>query len=627
MKHHTKLSHLLQGLLSILLGVLVGGGFSWGPSRRLHRGLVSRMSGKHIATTKTSPVRPRKVVTASAAIFVLALMLSASASAQNPANCNANLLDITISRDRLAVRPGETVNYFVIVVNRSEIGVQIGCNTLDVTADFFCPGATGLPDGPSTNLATNVDIPANDFLAVSGPLPCTMPDIDPGTATAGVRGDGTLDDGLLSPFLINKDVAVVVQSCLVQVDKQISCDRGATWVDQGLVFANEGGSQGCTTADGTPILVRYQVHNAGLAPLHACVLTETNTAFGAPASLPTPIAFEGTTAFIPALQTPVCSDALENNEPNTASVSCFCQPDLDPNDKVSASDSADLTCQSSPQLSLTKICADPGPDGTNAITITAAATDADLGFVDCHVSDNIFLDDTSCPADVGSGTAVTVAPADFNLAAGESQIVTGSVGPLAANACNTASITCTVETTGVEVTVDADAVCPAPGEGCFTHTPGFWGNHPAITSQFLNVEVCGVTIDNVLAFSGTSAIEAICSVGRDGEILGPQLTQLVRQCTAAALNIAASGEGGGNCSSEFPNLETQMDACCSAQSACTGFLPPGGFTVNSCIEILDAFNNSIDTLPPFGPFVSPGPADSSACRDARNNGVVVTPAP
>ena len=119
--------------------------------------------------------------------------------------------------------------------------------------------------------------------------------------------------------------------------------------------------------------------------------------------------------------------------------------------------------------------------------------------MDCHVTDTIFLDDPSC-ADpvVGSGTPVTVVPADFDLAAGASQIVTGSVGPLTANACNTATISCTVETTGIVVEADADAVCPAPGEGCFTRTPGFWGNHPAITAQFLNVEVCGVTIDNVL---------------------------------------------------------------------------------------------------------------------------------
>src|SRR4029453_4725101 len=109
----------------------------------------------------------------------------------------------------------------------------------------------------------------------------------PGIATAAVRGTGFLDDGVTSPFLINKDIAVIVQSSLVQVDKKISCDNGVAWVDQGLGFPNESGSQGCTALDPTPtapnptpILVRYQVRNAGLAPLHAGVLTETNTQLG-----------------------------------------------------------------------------------------------------------------------------------------------------------------------------------------------------------------------------------------------------------------------------------------------------------------------------------------------------------
>jgi hypothetical protein len=292
----------------------------------------------------------RTIVTALAVTIAVALLLPAAASAQNPANCNANLLDVTISRDRLTARPGDIVNYTVNIINRSNLGVQIGCNALDVTADFFCPGPTGEADGASTNLFTNLDIPANDALAVFGPFPCVMPDIDPEDATAQVVSTGTLDDGNLSPFLIRKEIVVQIQTCLVQVDKQISCDGGVTWVDAGLVFANEDGTNGCTTTDGTTILVRYQVRNAGLAPLHACVLTETNTAFGAPGSVPTPIAPGATLAFIPAPQAPVCSDSLEDNEPNTASVNCFCQADLNPDDKVSASDSADLTCQSSSQL-------------------------------------------------------------------------------------------------------------------------------------------------------------------------------------------------------------------------------------------------------------------------------------
>jgi hypothetical protein len=151
-----------------------------------------------------------KVVTATAAILVLALMLPTSASAQESANCNANLLllGVTISRDELAARPGEIVNFTVNVINRSVIDAQIGCNALDVTADFFCPGPTGEADGASTNLFTNLDIPANDALAVFGPFPCAMPDIDPGMAFAGVVSTGNLNDSVTSPFLIEKTVAV-----------------------------------------------------------------------------------------------------------------------------------------------------------------------------------------------------------------------------------------------------------------------------------------------------------------------------------------------------------------------------------------------------------------------------------
>jgi hypothetical protein len=180
--------------------------------------------------------------------------------------------------------------------------------------------------------------------------------------------------------------------------------------------------------------------------------------------------------------------------------------------------------------------------------------------------------------------------------------------------------------TGSVVNADQNnTAAPVPGEGCLLRTPGFWGNHPHITSLFLPLPVCGVVLDTVEAGSGTSATEAICSVGRDGQILGPQLTQLVRQCTAALLNVAASASGGGNCPGDFPPLTSLLNGCCDAQSVCTGD-PVAGLTIQSCIDQLDAFNNSPDTLPPFDPFVSPGPADPSLCQASRNNGVVVTPA-
>jgi hypothetical protein len=454
-----------------------------------------------------------------------------------------------------------------------------------------------------------------------------MPDPPSGLGTSRVTASGDLQSLDPTPFTISRDLTVTIQSCLVKVDKQVSCDGGVTWVDPGLVFANEDGTLSCNGINATPpaILVRYQVQNAGETQLFQCVLTETNTAFGS-VSVPTPIAVGSTTDFLPAPQAPLCSDSLDANEPNTAQVNCFCTADLDPDLKTSASDSADINCQDVADLTVVKECPDANNDGTDEITITVTAGAGDLGFTSCTVTDSIFLDDPTCPADVGAGTPVTVAPASFALAPGTSQEVTGTV-TLSANACNTVEVSCVQEGTGATVKATDDVVCPGKGEGCLTRTPGFWGNHPAITAQFLPVEICGVTLDTTAAFETTSATEAICSVGQDSQILGPQLTQLVRQCTAAALNIAASREGGGNCSTDFPNLTEQFAACCGSDpSICTGD-EVEDFTITGCIETLDAFNNSPDTLEPFGPFISPGPADSSICRDARNNGVVVTPVP
>jgi hypothetical protein len=561
--------------------------------------------------------------------FVCALLVPALASAQeSPPGCNANEFDVTLQAIPVAAVAGATVNYFVFMENT---GVQAGCDVTNLQATFTCPGADGQPTGPpSFPVPAPTSWPFPTAPQLVGTFQCVMPDPPSGFAVAKVEGTFTLQTATPSPNSFLKTIAVTIQDCLVEVDKQVSCDGGATWIDQGFVSSNEDGTFSCQGINNiTEIMVRYFARNAGQVRLFQCTLDDSNNAFDLDPDgvlITSPIEVGGVVGPIAAPGRPLCSDALDAAEPNTASVNCFCTPQLDPDLKASASDSADVLCQSVPELNLVKLCPEPGPTGTNAISVTASATTADVGFVDCTVTDRIFLSDPTCPADVGAvGTPVALTPATFNLAAGSSVTATGVVGPLAANACNTASVTCTIAGTDETRTATDDVVCTAPGRGCNTRTPGFWGNRPAITKEFLNVSVCGVTLDNVEAGNTTSAIEAICSVGRDGQILGPQLTQLVRQCTAAALNIASSAEGGGNCSTTFPNLANQMANCCSAQSVCTGF-PNDNFTVNSCIEALDAFNNSIDTLPPFGPFVSPGAADSSVCRDARNNGVVVTPA-
>jgi len=126
--------------------------------------------------------------------------------------------------------------------------------------------------------------------------------------------------------------------------------------------------------------------------------------------------------------------------------------------------------------------------------------------------------------------------------------------------------------------------------------PWLLGTHPDVTSRYLDVEVCGNTINNVNYGNATSAIEAICSVGQDHKILGSQLTQLVRQCTAAALNIKASITLEGDCDTDYPGIDETFAACCGEESICTNDVVDG-YSVNACIYELDMFNNwDPDTL-------------------------------
>ncbi len=566
---------------------------------------------------------------AAAAMLAGALLLPASARAQSPAECNANEFDITLQAIPIQTVAGATVNYFVIVENT---GALAGCDVTDLAATFTCPGPTGAADGPVTVLATDTDVPFGTAPTALGPFPCVMPNPASGFAIAEVEGTFFLQTATPTPNSFSKTIAVVINSCLVEVDKQVSCDNGVTWVDQGFVAANEDGTLSCSgiNALGPEILVRYAARNVGETPLFQCTVNDSNNAFDLNingTAVTTPLAVGASTGFINAPGQPLCSDALDNAEPNTVTARCNCTAIPDPELVAVASDSANVDCQSVPELSVTKVCVDPGPTGLDAVTITATATTADIGFVNCVATDTLFPGDPTCPVSATEPSVnVPLTGATFNLAPGATATATGTVGPLAANACNTASVTCTIAGTTQTRTATADAVCLTAGEGCNTRTPGFWGTHPAITDQFLDVQVCGVTLDNALAGNITSAIEAMCSTGTDGKILGPQVTQLVRQCTAAALNIASSAEGGGNCSTTFPNLNATMAACCSTQSVCTGF-PNEDFSVNSCIEALDAFNNSADTLAPFEPFVSPGPANPRICQAARGNGMVVIPNP
>lgn len=158
------------------------------------------------------------------------------------------------------------------------------------------------------------------------------------------------------------------------------------------------------------------------------------------------------------------------------------------------------------------------------------------------------------------------------------------------------------------------------GAECLTRTVGFWGTHPQITDDFLNISVCGQTLSTTNAGSCQSVTEALCvapgaeaNKKLDGN---PAYAQLVRQLAAAKLNLAATAANDGDCGPDIAARIAQCEALCGANK--------GQINSSGCIADLTAFNESMDTFemtPP--PFDSPGPAMPQQCQLATGNGIII----
>jgi hypothetical protein len=448
----------------------------------------------------------------------------------------------------------------------------------------------------------------------------------------------TCQTGGGTPVSASDSAAFQCLSVDLLVDRNVNCGPGP--VDQTLVRANEDGTNGCTAIDGDPVAFAYQAKNNGTAPLYACQLTDNNLLVSAPINVGT-LAPGQLLPNIPATHSPVaCGNALEASEvPDQGRVDLTCCStavgslvDCPVPNRVSVHDVSTVRCLTPAGLDVQKLCVDTNLDGTDDnVRVIASAGAGDFGFVNCVARDILHLDDDCNSTNTLEVPLTLEVPGPFDLGPLGSRALFGTITPaLEAKACNTASVTCSlannpaISRTAVAAPVECNV---REAQGCITRTPGFWGTHTGEpetqtgAADFLPVEVCGRTIDNAEAGNDHSSTEAICSVGRDGHILGPQLTQLVRQCTAAALNIAASTANGGNCEADS-NIGSVMDSCCDAVSACTG--DASNLSVEQCIGLLDNFNNSEDTLESPA-FQHPGRANPRACQDSKGDGIVVTP--
>src|SRR5439155_374977 len=242
------------------------------------------------------------------------------------------------------------------------------------------------------------------------------------------------------------------ETCSVQVDKQIKCGAGP-FIDVGFVSNNEDGTASCLgwnafTVNGTStaaeaLTVQYVAKNTGGTGLFSCTVTDSNTAISSTAVDIGEVASGGTSAPVPVNKT--CSDTLDASEPDTATLSCFCTADLNPNFKATAQDSASFDCQT-PGLTVTKDCALRDVNGNSAVTITVTNTGS-AALANCKVTDTN-VTDGSCVTPPGlpaGGNAVSVSPNMFDLGVGAPAVTaTGTITGLTQNSCNTASVTCEI---------------------------------------------------------------------------------------------------------------------------------------------------------------------------------------
>src|SRR5207245_1149656 len=264
--------------------------------------------------------------------------------------------------------------------------------------------------------------------------------VDPANPAGGEKGTATAQE--------------TCETCSVKADKQIKCGAGP-FIDVGFESNDEDGAASCLgwnafTVNGTSVAaealtVQYVAQNTGGTALFSRKATDSNTAISSTAvPIADTIAVGGTSSPVPVNKT--CSDTLDASEPDTATVSCFCTADLNPNFKATAKDSASFDCQT-PGLVVTKECALRDTNGNSAVTITVTnAGTADLE--NCTVTDTNFTD-AACPASgtpSGTSSVVAVSPSTIaSLGHGSMTTATGTVAGLTKDACNTATVTCEIK--------------------------------------------------------------------------------------------------------------------------------------------------------------------------------------
>jgi hypothetical protein len=155
---------------------------------------------------------------------VLVTAVPASAH-RNPANCDANQLDVDLIRDKNLVKNGDVINYSVEVDN---LGTR-ACDVSGITIVVRFPNADGLPFGPSTIVTGNASYPAQMPNISFGPFPYTV-NANPGVsrleAQVYVERGVLHDNNVHSEVNINKTIGSIIPVPGIEVDKTADIKAG-----------------------------------------------------------------------------------------------------------------------------------------------------------------------------------------------------------------------------------------------------------------------------------------------------------------------------------------------------------------------------------------------------------------
>src|SRR6059058_5882873 len=380
------------------------------------------------------------------------------ATAFDEANFQCQTPGLTVTKE-CALRDTNSNSAVAITVTNTGTADLANCVVTDTNfTDAGCP-ASGTPSGASSAVAVTPSTIASLAAGATAPsVTGTIAGLTQNSCnTTAVTCEivGSVDPA--NPAARKKLTATAqdtCETCSVKVDKQIKCGAGP-FVDVGFVTNNEDGTASCLgwnafTLNGTStaaetLTVQYVAQNTGGTALFGCTVTDSNTAISSTTvPIADTIAVGGTSSPVPVNKT--CSDTLDASEPDTATLSCFCTADLNPNFKATAQDSASFDCQT-PGLTVTKDCALRDVNGNSAVTITVKNTGT-AELANCVVTDTNFTD-AGCPASgtpSGASSAVAVSPSTIaSLGAGATApSVTGTIAGLTQNSCNTTAVTCEI---------------------------------------------------------------------------------------------------------------------------------------------------------------------------------------